>query len=371
MSQNPNNPYEPGPPNPNYPAQPNYPPAPGMGYGGAQPPATPNPAYGQYAPPPPPGGTAPDASYAPPPPAPPFPDTMYGPYDPTMLSLRQNQGYPAYPAPAPNYQQYPAPGPHPNTPPALPPLSPAKKTNARMMLLAIIALLVVSGGILGGVLYNNHLITIHNQEATATAQANATATAIQIKTHYPFSANQVLDDPLKDSSGVAKYGWAVGSECSFTNGTYQAIAPTNFIQLCAAQKTNFANFTFEIQMTIKSGPAISYGGIFFRANPNSGQLYILFIGTDGSYELDIRANSSAASTRKLSSGKVPNFVTGFLQVHTLGVVANGPQITVYVDQQALAPVNDPTYTSGQIGVIADYVDGSDTVDYSNAKVWQL
>jgi hypothetical protein len=269
--------------------------------------------------------------------------------------------------------------------PSVPP--PRKKGGGRTVLISVIALLLIVGGVLSFVLYNNHQTTLHN-DATATAQTqaqstgtaqafasatvNAQATATYVKTHYPFSSNLVLNDPLKDNSGVAKYGWDVGSGCAFNNGAYEATeAKAGFILPCAAESTNFSNFTFEIQMTIKSGGTDADGGLIFRANMNSDALYILFVGADGYYELDIRANSSGASTRKLSSGQVPGFTTGYFQVHTLGVVANGADISAYVDQHQVAKVTDSTYSSGQIGVIADYGTSSTTVAYSNAKVWQI
>jgi hypothetical protein len=240
----------------------------------------------------------------------------------------------------------------------------------------------VVGGILGLVLYNNHQTGVTNANSTATAQvqatgtaqatANAQATATYVKTHYPFSTNLVLNDPLKDSSGVAKYGWDTDGGCAFADGAYEATeSKTNFILPCAAENPTFSNFTFEIQMAIKTGGNGANGGVFFRANMSSDALYVLFLDTEGKYELDTRANSSGSSTITLKSGQVSNFATGFFQVHTIGIVANGSQITVYIDQNQVAQTTNTTYTSGQIGVISEYGSSSTTVAYTNAKVWQL
>jgi Tfp pilus assembly protein PilV len=412
MSQNPNgpnyNPYGPGLSNPH------YPPAPGPGYNTGQPPSGPNPNYGvppsapnpnygippsgpnpnygQYAPPPPVTGPnlTPDSRYGVPPYDQPYPQGMAGPYDQTAFSQSSGATYPSYPTPSnPGFsspQNYAVPPSMPNfgMPPTTPP---AKKNNIRMVLISVIALLVLAGGVLGLVLYNNQQTKLHNDAtataqtqarstSTAQAQASATisaqATATYVKTHYPFSSNLVLDDSLKDNSGVAKSGWDVGSGCVFTNGAYEATeSKANYILPCAAETTNFLNFTFEIQMTIKTGGTGAEGGVIFRANMSTDALYVLFLDTVGNYELDVRANSSGASTRTLKSGLISNFATGFYQVHTIGIVANGSQITVYVDQNQIATATDPTYSSGQIGVISNYGSTSTTVAYSNAKVWQL
>ena len=432
MSQNPNNnPYG---PNPNYPPQPNpsnpnYPPTPGTGYGGqppsgpnpnygqppsgpnpnyGQPPSGPNPGYGQYPPPPSgPGDLTPNSSYGspyapPPPPAYPQtgPNSLAGPYDQTVFSQQSGATYPPYPTPSnpgfgtppsnPGFAMppaMPASGPGFGMPPTMPPMPP-KKSNARTVLISVIALLIVVGGVVGILLYNNHVTVVHNNDLTATAQtahttataqayanatANAQATATYVKAHYPFSTNQVLNDPMKDNSGVSKYGWDVGSGCTFTNGAYEATeSKVSTILPCAAESTHFSNFTFEIQMNIKTGGTGADGGIIFRANMNSDALYIFFLDTQGNYSLDTRANSSGASSGILQSGTVANFATGFYQVHTIGIVANGPQISIYIDQNLVAPpISNSTYSGGQIGVISDYGSSATTVAYTNAKVWQL
>ena len=53
------------------------------------------------------------------------------------------------------------------------PQPPAKKSNTRLVVLSVIALLVIAGGVLGLVLYNNHVTTINNNNSTATAQTQA------------------------------------------------------------------------------------------------------------------------------------------------------------------------------------------------------
>jgi hypothetical protein len=56
---------------------------------------------------------------------------------------------------------------------------------------------------------------------------------------------------------------------------------------------------------------------------------------------------------------------------TLGVVARGSKISLYVNNQEITSVNDGTFGSGQIGTIAYYVQNPADVAFSNAKVWQL
>jgi hypothetical protein len=352
---------------------------------------------------------------------------MAGPYDPTVFSQNSGSSYPTYPASSnPGFSAQPSnpgfppqpsnpgfapqlsnpgfppqpsnPGfpPQPSNPgfgiPPLPPNTPpARKSNGRTILISVIALLIIVGGILSIVLISNHTAAVNNANSTATAQklaqthatgtaqayasatVNAQATATYVKSHYPFSTNQVLNDPLSDSSNVSKYGWdqKTGS-CDFTNGSYQVTeSSVGFIQPCTAMNTNFSNFTYEIQMTIKTGGTGAEGGMTFRADMSNDQLYILHLGTDGFYNLEVRANSSGDSSRTLKKGTISNFATGFNQVHTLGIVANGDQISVYVDQNKITQVTDSTYSGGAIGVISDYGSSTTKVVYNNAKIWQI
>ena len=258
-----------------------------------------------------------------------------------------------------------------------------RKNNARTILISLIALLVVVGGVLAIVFYNNHQTSIHNANGTVTAiastaqahsqaTANAQATTTYIKSHYPFSTNLVLDDTLSNDSNIAKYGWDTGANCAFTNNTYQVSEnKSGYFAYCTASKMNFTNFTYEVQMSIQKGGNNASGGMVFRADMNSSHFYVLYVSTNGQYELDIQTNNNATNTRTLKTGSVSGFASGLGQVHTLGLVANGSQVSLYVDQNQIFQVSDTTYNGGQVGVIADYGDSATVVVYNNAKVWQL
>ena len=416
MSQNPNGGpnYNPYGPNPSNPSNPNYPPTPGTAYGGQQQPSGPNPGYTPYPNPPsnpnpyqnPPSGPTPyqnppsnpgsgtpnssygpyGPTYAPPPPGsqptpmPPAPDTggAYNPYDPTVMSQQPNSGV--------NYPPYTPTPPPLGVPPLPPSIQQPRRNNSRTVLIAVIALVVIVGGVLAVVFFNNHQQVVQQANGTATAvgrvtstanaQASATvnaqATGTVVASHYPFSNNLVLNDPMTDDSHVGQYGWDENTSCSFSAGSYHALEGTaQHFHLCVANTPTFSDFTFEVQMAIKSGGNTAQGGVLFRADTNNDRFYVLFLDTQGNYELDIQANQSGTNTRTLKTGQVSGYATGFFQVHTVGIVAKGSQITLYIDQKQITQVTDTTYSGGQIGVISSYGSSSTEVVYNNAKVWQL
>ena len=62
--------------------------------------------------------------------------------------------------------------------------------------------------------------------------------------------------------------------------------------------------------------------------------------------------------------------TGLNQSNLLAIAANGDTISVYVNGQFVASVQDKTYSNGQIGIYA-YGDTGCDVAVSNVRVWKL
>ena len=52
------------------------------------------------------------------------------------------------------------------------------------------------------------------------------------------------------------------------------------------------------------------------------------------------------------------------------IVANGSSLSIYVNGQHLASVQNSSFTSGQIGIFGNGTNGEDVIA-ANARVWQL
>lgn len=402
MSQNPGgpnyNPYGPTPSNPNYP--------PNTGYGGQQPPSGPQAGYPPYQNPPsgpqsgyppyqnPPSGpdsnvpnsgySGPYASnpYAPPPPTnpyntpPPPPTTGTNTYDPyAQTAMSQN------PISSPGYTAYGA-GATPLGPNNVPPPTQPKRGRGLMIAILLIALvLIVGGSIFGVVTYSNNQATQHangtstavaqaNNSLTATAQVYATGTAIA--TTYPFSNKLVLNDPMVDNSKGVK--WDSTSSCYFSGSAYHTVeSDSRYYNVCAALGSDYANFTFESQMVIKTGGTAGAGGLIFRADADNNKYYRLSIDTTGSYFFLVIVDNTGTNgnARILKEGTASSFETGLNQVNTLAVVARGDEYSFYVNKQLVTTFTDSTYTHGQIGFDADYGDSKTDLVFTNTKVWEL
>ncbi len=389
-------PQPPSGPDPNTPSQPNYgsgayntpsQPNPNYGSGAYNTPSQPNSNYGSgaynspYAPPPPPsnpGGLDPYANPA----MPVVPNANpYDPYAQTVMS--PGQAYSAY-NPPPGMM---------GTPPLMPPQpGPAQKKRSRggTIILAVVALIVIVGGIVGFLAYNNNQNNIHvtataqansaatahaNSTATIQNQANATGTASAVANTYPFSNNLVLNDPLVDNSKGVNWD-NDGTDCFFSGSAYHVFDnQANTYGTCAATKTDYANFTFQVEMLIKKGNDNSGGGLIFRADEANSKYYRLFIDDQGNYGIlvSVDTTGSNGNARVLTQGTATasQFNQGLGQTNTIAVVVRGDQIAFYINQQQITTVTDSTYTHGQIGFTADDQNADTETVYNNLKVWQL
>jgi len=254
-----------------------------------------------------------------------------------------------------------------------------------VLISVIVLILLVGGSAIGLVAYNNNQNTLH-ANATATAQAivnttaiaNTTATANAQATTaastYPFSNKLILNDPLVDNSKGVNWDNNKDNGCFFSGSAYHSVDDQiKTYNTCAATKADYTDFTFQIQMMIKSGDDASAGGLIFRADNTNDKFYRLYIDAQGNYGLLVSVDSTGSNgnARDLKDGVASSFETGTGTTNTIAVVVRGDQISFYVNQQLVTSVTDGTYTHGQIGVLSQDLGSKTEVVYTNAKVWQL
>ena len=327
-----------------------------------------------------------------------------GPYTPGQPAapLPNPYGQPGYP-PLQQPPLYLGTQQPPYTPPPLPPTQPQKTrrglSGGVTILLIVLALLIMFSGF--GLIYYStvyHPNQLHvqatataqtlqtgvaqttataNAQATgtavaianATAAAVATATALQNIYNSATQGSPVLNDSLSFNTGS---NWEEdqaqgGGGCAFTGGAYHAsIDQKGFYFPCAAQNTNFANFAYQVQMTITKGDA---GGVFFRGNRSAFHFYSLSIGKNGTFDLFVSKDQNHSSD--LNFGNSPAIKKGLGQTNLITVVVRGKNIYFYVNKQYAGSVVDNTYTSGQIGVFVDAHSTATDVAFKHAQVWKL
>ncbi len=284
---------------------------------------------------------------------PPPPSTDYGPnpYDVPLQSPRDVNPYTVPPPPPP----------------------PRKVSPLILGILAVLVLLIVGASVGFALLRNNQPRTVIAPTATTSttsntgnADANASATATAFYSLYDSATSNLptKDDPLSDNSKGLQ--WDEGQGCTFTGGAYHVInAQSSSFQECMAHKSNFANFLCQVQLTIVKG---SYGSLIFRSDGPVSNFYIFRVGQDGVYTIASytnRANTEIKHAQSLTFKQGPN------QTNLIAVIAQGSHLIFYVNAQYVYDLNDTSFSSGEIGLVAGSIGSPTEVIYNNLKLWAL
>ncbi|GCE47216.1 uncharacterized protein DUF1080 [Thermosporothrix hazakensis] len=285
-----------------------------------------------------------------------------------------------------------------------PPQPPKKKRTALIAISAALALLLILGAIVTfGVIIPNQVqadqtataqktVTAQNQatgtanaqvtgtsvaqaHATSTAQAQATANAVATQTTLQSLYTQatggkpVLSSPLAANDSA---NWNVGKTndgggCNFSDGQYHStLNKEKYFLTCYAQKTDYANFAIEVEMTIVKGDA---GGLVLRGDAKGGNAYLFSFKSDGTYAVHVEKNSSFKGS--ILTNHTDMMRTGSGETNTITVIAQGDTMYLYINKRYVDSVVDSTYSSGQVGVFCDAESQPTDVAFKNFKVWNL
>jgi hypothetical protein len=125
------------------------------------------------------------------------------------------------------------------------------------------------------------------------------------------------------------------------DGLYVSAAQTGMFAPCFAQNYGvLTNFAFQITMRVNAGAG---GGLLLRASTSESVFYVFRVDTNGVY--------------------VVNAYTT--------VIARGQQFDMYLNGHFVTLVQDKTFASGIVGVIASDEKAMAQVVYTDAKVWKL
>ncbi len=219
--------------------------------------------------------------------------------------------------------------------------------------------------------------TIQGIQATATIN-DATATASSLSTLLTQATGKTpnLDDSLADNSGAGK--WDEGNTintsvastgCAFKNSAYHVTeAQQGFLQPCIAENTNFSNFVYQVQVTLVQGNQ-GQAGLLFQVDSTNKAYYFFYIGSDGSYKLDLY--TSSGQVNNLTHGVNAAITTGLGQSNQLSVLARNSTYYLYANGQYLVSVTNTGLSSGKIGLAVVNQDTPVDAEFSNVQVWKL
>lgn len=184
--------------------------------------------------------------------------------------------------------------------------------------------------------------------------------------YYPYDRILALEDNFTNGSNIR--GWEVGSDkdgvCSPITENYVIETQSGNFATCRAASTHFSDFTYQVQLTIFEGDK---GGLLFRSDDTGNNFYYFVIGSDGTYALNIAKDNRFVKTVKSGSSSVIKISRN--QLYRVAVIARKSTFELWVNETFVATAYDTTYTSGQIGVIADGPYALTEVGVTQAKVW--
>jgi hypothetical protein len=125
----------------------------------------------------------------------------------------------------------------------------------------------------------------------------------------------------------------------------------NLVQFAALKSPQFEDFVLEVDGRILSGsPQSSYGILFRMQGPN--QFYRFEITGDGTFTLE-RHDQNGTRTLFLGDWRDSSAINQGLNANNhLTVAADGPNITLFVNDVELAAVSDDAYLEGGIALDA-------------------
>jgi hypothetical protein len=255
-------------------------------------------------------------------------------------------------------------------PPVSNEVSSKQKFGLQVPILVALTILIIVSSVVGVGIYQQHvtqtnaLATTTVQTTTARAKDAATAQVEAYPAYLSGKGTLAFVDPLNKESGSK---WRNEHEaCQFIGGAYLVrLQDPRYFQPCGTSET-YSNFAFEVHLTINQGGC---GGVVFRDNSNIGNYYLFSICENGEYRVRKYVNNGS-STPLLQPGTTA--INGLVQQNIIAVVASGSIMTFYVNEKQIGgQVQDSSYTSGRIALIA-YPRGNPTsVAYTNARLWTL
>lgn len=251
----------------------------------------------------------------------------------------------------------------------------ARGLGRALAVIGVVVLLIIST-VIGVNTYHGYIASV-NATATASAQATIdandaqeTATTVANNPYPSYMSGHgtliALDSLSSPNMWSEQSNTSFGGACSFQNNAFQVSQVKSDGLYRCADDIQFGNFTIEVHVTIISGDC---GGIAIRDNQSTSQFYYFRVCADGTYAIEKYVDFTGANVKTLTSGNSSVIVTSSNGDNTLGIVANGPSMVFYVNQQLVDSANDSSYTNGDISFCAENQTNSTEVAFSNVRIW--
>jgi len=190
---------------------------------------------------------------------------------------------------------------------------------------------------------------------------------------------------VNDSLTSNHLGWDEGDPCKIDRGGYYIGVPAQQSAICYAHATNYANFTYEVQMSFlkvnDADPDAVVTGLVFRGDNDTGASFRIEVHLNGRFvpfmckaaddctNLDTTDQARSANAQQAAT----TFNGGLEQVNKLAVVADNNLVVFYINGQEVFSTKQAGFPRhGMIGVYlrSGSKDTAAVALFSNLRVWQ-
>jgi hypothetical protein len=145
-------------------------------------------------------------------------------------------------------------------------------------------------------------------------------------------------------------------------------------QFWAAGGRNFANAVFEVEATALGGVIDNGYGMMIRVDPTEDRFYIFKVSSDGYVYIGLCTENCSSQQALVDRDWFESHAVkqGFDSANVLRIVADGPEMTFFVNDIEVGRVSDITLENGDIGIFGEtFAPGGLRVAFDNFNVTPL
>lgn len=258
-----------------------------------------------------------------------------------------------------------------------------RKLGMILVLIGVLLLVIISSFI-GLTAYQNH-VTLVSATAVVNAQSTATSVSFQTTLNAQNTATAITGQATASALATAnplipannpypsymsgqgtlvlldtlheQYQWFGGeSGCVYRNGAYDVSRDAGVSGTCSGGN-ELDNFAMEIHFKVIQGDCSE---IQIRS------FYSFEVCSDSTYAI-WKGNINDGT--ELASGSSSAILKGIGVDNTIGIVANGSFMQLYVNRQKINSITDDADPTGYIGLGAVGITHPTTVAFSDLRVW--
>jgi len=193
-------------------------------------------------------------------------------------------------------------------------------------------------------------------ESTQTPQPQSTRVAAAVPPAQPTSSAGVLfDDDFSSEQASKDKGWTFDSgdnvDYTWSASKFSVSVKKKQWYGWKSPGDKYDDFGAQVEAQAAGSDYAEYGLAFRISGSDNGSFYVFAVTTNGKYYLQKRLDGAWADTDPVSSTASPAIKTGTGK-NTLGVLARGNEILLFINGTLVNTVTEDSLDSGKIGVFA-------------------